>query len=195
MRVGLALLCIAGALAAQGRDQIAWVNSFDRALEEAKATGKPVMVCINAKEGESANEHAARRIYRDPEFVERSREFVMVVIAVNSHGSGNPCERFGGISCKDHVNCYLQLKQKYGKQFIVPGTDGEMISPQHAWFEPDGTLLMRREYALTKPDLVTRMKFVSAEVARLPGTESSRLPTNTFARTGSIRPSPSTSLG
>ncbi len=167
MRVVFALLCIAGAVAAQGRDQIAWVDSLDRALEEAKTTGKPVMVCINAKEGESANEHAARRIYKDPEFVERSRDFVMVVVAVNTHGSGNPCERFGGLACNDHLNCYLQLKQKYGKQFIVPGTDGEMISPQHAWFEPDGTLLMRREYALPKDDLLSRMKLVNAEVARL----------------------------
>ncbi len=59
MRVVFAVLCIAGAVAAQGREQIAWVDSLDRALEEAKTTGKPVMVCINAKEGESANKHAA----------------------------------------------------------------------------------------------------------------------------------------
>ena len=40
-----------------------------------------------------------------------------------------------------------------------------MISPQHAWFRPDGTLLRRKEYELTKEELLRRMRAVLKDVS------------------------------
>ncbi len=166
MRKTIVLLILTGTAFAADKRQVEWVESLEKAFLQARDTGHPVMVCINAKEGESANERAAKRIYKDASFVKLSRQFVMVVISVKDHGSGSPCARFGNITCGDHTHAYIELKQRYRKQFVIPGTDGEMISPQHAWFEPDGTLLLRREYELTKGDLMKRMLLILKEVGR-----------------------------
>ena len=166
MRTALMLLILTGITLAADKKQVEWVVSLEKAFQQARDKGRPVMVCINAKEGESANERAARQIYKDSSFVKLSREFVMVVISVKDHGSGNPCARFGHVTCGDHTHAYIELKQRYRKQFVIPGTDGEMISPQHAWFEPNGTLLLRREYELTKGELMKRMLLVLKEAGR-----------------------------
>ena len=166
MRAIFVLLLTAAFAFSAEPEQIDWSPSLKDAFREARTSGRPVMVCINAKEGESANERAAKKTYRHAEFVSLSRKFVMVVISVHDHGSGTLCARFGKIRCKEHTNCYLELKQDYRRQFVVPGTDGEMISPQHAWFEPDGTLLVRREYEMSRSELQKRMKRVLKEVRR-----------------------------
>ena len=158
------LLVLAGALFAEDDKQIVWSESWKGAFEEARKDGRPVMVCINSKDGESVNERAATKTYKDKEFVALSRKFVMVVVSIHKHRETGACPRFGRVTCKQHNECYKDLESGYMDQFMIPGTNGRMISPQHAWFKPDGTLVRRKEYELTKPELMKRMSQVLGEL-------------------------------
>ena len=163
------------ALPVAGEDaerQIDWVGDWDQALLRAKETERPLMVCINSKDLETANEKTARQIYRDPEFVERSRKFVMVVISTITHRTTGACPRFGGITCAQHLACYKELASRHGEQLATAfAAGGEMITPQHVWLKPDGTLFRRKEYWLEKSELLERMRRVLEEGAGKPAPE------------------------
>jgi len=148
--------------AAQDVPQIDWVADWDKAFALAKETKRPVMVCINSKDGEKANETTAKEIYRDPEFVELSKSFVMVVISTLSHTMSGPCPRFGKVTCEEHLQCWKAMAAAHGDKFVSAFAQGEMISPQHAWFLPDGTLFRRKEYEMGKAELMERMRRVLA---------------------------------
>jgi hypothetical protein len=149
---------------AEEKAQIDWVADWDQAFELARKAGKPVMVCINSKDGEAANERAAQGIYRDSWFVALSRKFVMIVVSTRSHAEQGLCPRFGKVTCAQHLDCWKMLRANYGDRFLLPGTTDAMISPQHAWFKPDGTLLQRKEYELSKEELLKRMRSALAAV-------------------------------
>jgi len=123
------------------------------------------MLCINSLDKEQANRRAATETYRDPEFVKATRDFVMLVVSTELHASKGECPRFGKVTCLDHQTCYKELKARHGEVFYSKSNKGEMISPQHAWFRPDGTLLRRKEYELTKAQLLERMRYVLKEVS------------------------------
>ena len=91
----LLALVAAFASAAPPENQVNWVGDWDKAFAEAKATGKPVMICINSKDGESANERTAKTLYRSTDFVLKSRQLVMMVLSVRSHVLKGECPRFG----------------------------------------------------------------------------------------------------
>jgi len=163
------MLLLTTVLIAEEKPQIDWVGDWESAFQQAKKTGKPVMVCINSKDGESANEATAAKIYRDPLFVALSRRFVMVLISTREHGKAGACPRFGGVTCAQHLECWKELRAAHGETFVIPDSGGDMISPQHAWFTADGTLLSRKEYFLDKPELTKRMRAVLAESKRSAG--------------------------
>jgi len=166
----LPLLAFAWLCAGAGEEtQVDWTGDWDAAFRTAKERNCPVMVCINSKDGEKANDATAREIYHDADFVALSRRFVMVPVSVLVHSAEGACPRFGRISCHDHGACYRELASRHGEQFAVAGGRGEMISPQHAFFRPDGTLLRRKEYWLAKQELMEQMNGALAEVAA-PGT-------------------------
>jgi hypothetical protein len=158
------LLLLVGLAAADDLPQVQWVASWEKAFQQAKEEGKPVFVCINSKDGEHANEATAKEIYRDPLFVALSRKFVMVLVSTREHAASGPCPRFGGVTCEEHLRCWEDLNASHGDVFIVPDSGGDMISPQHAWFAPDGRLLRRKEYFLDKEELMRRMRAALAEV-------------------------------
>ena len=149
--------------------QIDWVGDWDKAFQQARESDRPVMVCINSKDLETANEKTAKRIYRDPEFVAFSRKFVMIVISTITHRPSGTCPRFGKVACTEHLACYKDLASRHGERLATAfAAGGEMITPQHVWLRPDGTLLRRKEYWLDKNELLTRMRRVLAEVATKP---------------------------
>jgi hypothetical protein len=168
---GVFLLLLAPLLAA-AEEQIDWVGDLDRAFALAKERKCPVMVCINSKDREKANEATAGEIYRDPEFVELSKSFVMVILSTLSHKESGPCPRFGKVTCAEHLQCWQALAAKYGDRFVSPEARGEMISPQHAWFSADGTLLARKEYWMDKRELLQRMRRALEEKEKGPGEEA-----------------------
>ena len=159
---GLVLLVLVTPARAGDGTQIDWVGDWNEAFRLAKQTGKPVMVCINSKDGEQANERAARKTYRDPWFVPMSRRFVMIVVSVRKHAAEGACPRFGKVTCEEHLACWKELRTEHGDEFLLPDTTDEMISPQHAWFGPDGKLLQRKEYELFRDQLLQRMRAVLA---------------------------------
>ncbi|MHC4340802.1 MAG: hypothetical protein ACYSX0_11400, partial [Planctomycetota bacterium] len=89
---------------------------------------------------------------------------MMVVVSTHTHKGGGLCPRFGRITCGQHLQCWKMLAAGHGEQFVLPGGRGEMISPQHAWFRPNGALLERREYQLSKAELLGRMNAALKEV-------------------------------
>jgi HEAT repeat protein len=160
----LAVLVLVLAAPAAAEDaQVDWARSWDAAFADAKARHCPVMLCINSKDGERANETAASKTYRDAEFVARSRKFAMIVVSVLTHAADGLCPRFGKVTCGEHGECYRELRARHGDQFLLG--NAEMISPQHAWFRPDGTLLSRREYHMEKSELLEAMERALKEVS------------------------------
>jgi HEAT repeat protein len=171
MRARWFLLVLLGLPAAAGdpERQVDWVGDWEAAFRQAKETGRPVMVCINSKDLETANEKTARRIYRDPEFVALSRKFVMIVISTIIHKTEGECPRFGKVTCRQHLVCYKELAARHGEQLATAfAAGGEMITPQHVWLRPDGTLMRRKEYWLEKKELLKRMRKVLDDVAKEP---------------------------
>lgn len=165
MRIALVFIILASVSAAGEDDQVHWIGDWEEAFRLAKDSGKPVMVCINGLDGETANETTAKTIYHDSWFVPLSRRFVMLVVSTREHAKEGTCPRFGRITCEQHLNCWKDLRANHGDRFLLPGSSTEMISPQHAWFRPDGTLLQRKEYFLDKAELMKRMRTVLAEIA------------------------------
>lgn len=145
---------IAALLAATllGADGVAWEKDYAAALTKAKERGVPVLVCFNM-DGESANEEMVK-LYREPEFVKRSLDFVCLVASAAQHNpeaSTAPCPRFGGVSCAEH----RKVEVKASAALI--GKD-EVIAPQHVLLAPDGKVLMRRAFGLAKDELLKMMK-------------------------------------
>jgi len=147
------------------RPQIDWVGEWQDAFKQAETKNRVVMVCINSIDSEAANNRTAKIIYRDAEFVALSREFVMVIVSTQAHSASGACIRFGKVTCEQHGACYKELRAAYADHFMMPGNRGETISPQHAWFHPGKTLLRRKEYELTKGELLKRMRDVLARFA------------------------------
>jgi len=165
MRTPVLLLALLPApLLADPETQVEWAASWEEAFRVAAANDLPVMVCVNSKDGEVANERAATTTYHDPEFVAESRKFVMLVVSTLTHAAAGECPRFRKVTCAQHGACYQDLKNRHGEQFFTAKGGTEMISPQHAWFRPDGTLLRRKEYELSKAELLARMHRVLEEV-------------------------------
>jgi HEAT repeat protein len=175
-RAALSLVLFVSLAAGAGEEtQIKWVGEWEKAFKQAKADNKPVMVCINSIDTEVANNRAAKGTYKDAGFVAATRDFVMVVVSTTAHRTRGVCNRFGVITCQQHFDCWKELRAQHGETFISKAEKGKMISPQHAWFRPDGTLIRRKEYELSKAELLTRMRAVIKELhgndATVPGAE------------------------
>jgi tetratricopeptide (TPR) repeat protein len=121
---------------------IHWQRTWDDAVAVSKATGKPLMVCVNM-DGEVASEHYAGKRYRDPESAALYEPYVCVIASVYRHsprdfdeqGRRVVCPRFGSVTCGEHIAIETVLYQKYFK--------GQRVAPRHigvdlASGEPDG---------------------------------------------------------
>lgn len=130
----LALIVLAPVLAsaqnapADADASIIWSKDLTTGLEEAKASGRILMVCVNAKQvdGRADEEPAAKGlrevVYRDPRIVKRSRDFVCVFLTPTSR----------------QVD-YAELGNL--------GMHGVFISPQHIFISAEGDrFLLRKEY-------------------------------------------------
>ncbi len=139
---------VAAALLGNG---VVWEKDFDAAFAKAKERNVPVLVCFNM-DGESANDSLVK-IYKDPEFVKRSADFVCLVASTFAHspaGSSDPCSRFGTITCDDHRTVEKKARAAFiGKE--------EVIAPQHVLATPDKKVLVRRAYEVDKATLLKMM--------------------------------------
>lgn len=118
--------------------QIEWQRSLEDALALAKEQDRPLLVAINM-DAESGCERIVREEYRDPAFVEATREFVCVVAHILRHnprdydddGRRIACPRLGEVTCGEHLALEPVLFEKYL-------SDGERVAPRHALILQDG---------------------------------------------------------
>ena len=109
-------------------ERITWSRDLTAAMAEAKESERVLMVCINAKfvDGRQDQEPAAKGlrevVYLDQRVVEKSRDFVCVLLT--KEGSSAEYDALRAL-----------------------GIEGTIISPQHVFIGPEGDrILHRHEY-------------------------------------------------
>jgi len=107
------------------------------AVAVSKASGKPILCCINM-DGEIASEHYAGKRYRDPVIAAIYKPYVCVIASVYRHtprdhddeGHRILCPRFGSVTCGEHIAIEPILFKKF--------LDGRRIAPRHICVGLDG---------------------------------------------------------
>jgi len=122
------LLAIALAASPALADDIEWSKDLTTAFADAKASGKILMICVNARyvDGKTTEERANKGlrevVYKDARVVAKSREFVCALI---TPGSGST---------------------EFGELRLL-GIEGAIVSPQHIFVRPAGdAILLRKQY-------------------------------------------------
>ena len=121
-------------------DGIRWESDVGSALARAAAEGRPLLLALNALEGEQANEQLARVLYRSEAWGAATEDWVCLPCNANLHGDDG-CARFAGIPCATHQ---AALRLLYRLRRLPP--DRAVISPAHAILDPDGRLVWDKEY-------------------------------------------------
>ena len=110
--------------------QVAWQRTLADAEALSRATGKPLLVCVNM-DGEMACERFAGTKYKTPSFVELTDSFIPVIASPQRHskvdhdGSGQrvECPRFGRVTCGEH----MRIEEPVFRRFF----DGKRYAPRH----------------------------------------------------------------
>lgn len=116
---------------------IQWQRNWDDAVEIARQTHRPILVCINM-DGEIASEHYAGVRYRQPEITALYEPYVCVIASVYRHNARDyddegrriPCPRFGTVTCGEHIAIEPILFEKF--------MEGKRIAPRHIMVDLDG---------------------------------------------------------
>lgn len=143
---------------------LTWQRTWDDAVAVSKATGKPILVCINM-DGEIASEHYAGVRYRQPEIAALYAPYVLVIASVYRHnprdyddqGRRIPCPRFGGVTCGEHIALEPVVYDKF--------LDGQRVAPRHIAVDLDGKEVYDVYYANDTKSVFDR---IQAGVPNLP---------------------------
>jgi len=118
---------------------VPWQRSLEDALALARASGKPLLVCVNM-DGEPASDLLALGRYRDPAFVELLRGFVPLLASPDRHRPRDrdganarlADPRFGRLIDSEHIDIEPQLFERY--------FNGQRVAPRHVGVAvaPDG---------------------------------------------------------
>jgi len=119
---------------------IRWQRSLADAEAVSRATGKPLLVCVNQDEEPGSQVFAGTK-YRDPEFAALVASYVPIVFAPNRHmqkdydasGRRIPCTRFGGITCGEHMRDEPLAYERY--------MNGDRAAPRHIGVSASGVVL------------------------------------------------------
>jgi hypothetical protein len=119
--------------------QIHWQRTLEDALALQRSSGRPIFVAINT-DAESASERIVRELYRDPEFVEKTRSFVCVIASPLRHtprdfdGRGRRAvdPRFGEVTSGEAQALEPAAFERW--------LGGERIAPRHALVLADGSV-------------------------------------------------------
>ncbi|MCE9593273.1 MAG: thioredoxin family protein, partial [Planctomycetes bacterium] len=136
---------------------ITWQRTWEDAHAVSKATGKPLLVCVNM-DGEIASEHYAGVRYRQPEIAKLYEPYVCVIASVYRHnprdwdeqGRRLLCPRFGSVTCGEHIAIEPKL---YGQFF-----DGQRVAPRHIGVEQDGKEMYDVFYAWDTDTIFNSLK-------------------------------------
>ncbi|MFH0946433.1 MAG: HEAT repeat domain-containing protein [Planctomycetota bacterium] len=152
---------------ADDRGGVQWERDYEKGLQKAKDLDIPVFLAFNM-DGERANENTALTLYRDPEFIKRTRQFVCLIASKDSHESveevvdgqaRQACSRFGSVSCEEHLKVEIRASKEYVGRDTV-------ITPQHILILPSGMVVARKAYQASKNDLFKMMEMALKAVAR-----------------------------
>jgi hypothetical protein len=162
--------------------QILWQRNLDDALELSRASGRPLLVAVNA-DGESASELIVRERYRDPRWVANTRSFVCVVASYFRHtprdhddfGARVVCPRFGEVTCGEHMALEPATHERFMKGVTIElfGETTDRISPRHVLALPSGEVEFDR-YLLF--DLSELDRELEAAAKRWPARPEAALP-------------------
>ncbi len=134
-----------GAKPARTAEAVEWCESYEKAFEEAKERGVPLMIAV-IQDGEEANEGVLKDIIKAKEFAGASRGTVNLVACrgdEKEHGTkdethGNStvkvCAKFGSITCAQH----RKVEQGVFRDFAH---DGGVKTPMVLIVQPDLTVL------------------------------------------------------
>ena len=97
-----------------------WQRTLADALALQKASGKPLLVCVN-DDGESASERLARQYYCDPKWVELAKGFIPLIASpgqrmprdYDDHGRRIEDKRFGRVLNSEILNGEPELFRRY----------------------------------------------------------------------------------
>jgi hypothetical protein len=126
-----------------GATRIEWQRTLGDALAVQNATGKPLLVCVNA-DAEPFCERFANATYLDSAFVELTKGYVCVIASPNRHtesdydslGRRIECPRFPGCTCSEHQQIEPLLYERW--------FGGERYAPRHVGVDAKGKVLFDR---------------------------------------------------
>ena len=136
---------------------IKWQRSYADAVDISKATGKPILVCVNM-DGEIASEHYAGIRYREEESAALFEPYVCVIASVYRHNSRDydatgariVCPRFGTVTCGEHIDVEPGLFDQY--------FDDTRVAPRHIAVELDSTEMYDVYYAFDTDSVFKQIK-------------------------------------
>ncbi|MCA8980601.1 MAG: hypothetical protein H6831_16655 [Planctomycetes bacterium] len=117
-----------------------WQRNLEDALALSRATGKPLLLCVNM-DGELASEALAADRYRDPDFVALADGFIPLLASPDRHdaldhtsrGVRIPDSKFGRVTNSEHMEIEPELFERW--------FDGRRVAPRHVGVSPDGEVL------------------------------------------------------
>ena len=125
-------------------------RSFADAYARATAEKKPILLMI-LNDAEPACQRMLDKVYGDPDVIAKLAGFVLLVSSPDTHANepllrGSEtlagCEKYPGLLCSEHQAIEHEMRPKFAD------ATGTVLVPQHAVLRGDGTLLMRRPYAM-----------------------------------------------
>lgn len=116
---------------------VRWQRTLADAEAEAKASGRPLLLCVNMN-FEPASERLAHDRYTSAEFAALTEGFVCAIASPDrhtprdhdEHGRRVPCPRFGCVTCGEHIAIEPEMFAKYFK--------GNRVAPRHMGVTADG---------------------------------------------------------
>jgi hypothetical protein len=147
--------------------RIEWQRTLADALAVQQATGKPLLVCVNA-DGEPFCERFANSTYLDESFVQKTRGYVCVIASPNRHterdydslGRRVECPRFPGCTCSEHQQIEPLLFARWFK--------GERYAPRHVAVDGKGVVLFDRFLDGSMQDAIDAIETHKGEQGSLP---------------------------
>ena len=139
--------------------RIAWVTEWDKALTQAKAEKKPIMIHFNMDD-EPACRNMARDHLKNKKVLALSKKFVCVVASLGHHetekvfdGShrADECRRFGTVSCGEH----RKLDEFARSDALETRT---VTAPQFVFLTPDLEIIVRRPWDMSANELIKLMQ-------------------------------------
>lgn len=114
-----------------------WQRSMADADALAKATGQPLLLCVNMN-FEPACEIMAHERYTDPAFAKLAEGFVALIACPDRHnpkdydeqGRRIPCPRFGCVTCGEHIAVEPEMFTRF--------FNNRRVAPRHVGAMPDG---------------------------------------------------------